>query len=165
MSVAVWRSYRAACIPHLTGCRQCGAAISDRRAYCSRACKIAFECQHFWGTAQAEAIRRACPNGERSRRHPETGHWVIAPPMCAKCGKECASIQTLGWRAARREAEVNHIIPLNGDREHFSCAHHQANLEVLCHACHVEVSKQQRREGLIGRPKLGPLLSHVQEAR
>lgn len=133
-----WLSYRADCVPYEVGCRQCGKPIGFFRAYCSRDCQKVFEANHFWNTASHEALMRARP--ERK---------LHVPPICKRCGKECGWLNTLGY--GRREAEVNHIVPLNGQRSHFSCAHHQENLEVLCHGCHVQVGVEQRRAGLIGR--------------
>ena len=59
--------------------------------------------------------------------------------ICACCG-----------RGHFGEGEVNHIAPVNGDRDFFSCANHQDNLEVLCHRCHVMATREQRRRGIIG---------------
>lgn len=131
----VWKSYRAPCRPHETGCRQCGNDIRPSRAYCSVECSNEFERNHFWGTAAAHAIWRARSDGH-------------GRPTCARCGKTCG---VFNWR--QREAEVNHKVPVNGNRPHFGCCHHQENLEVLCHSCHVAVTKEQRRAGLIGPPK------------
>jgi hypothetical protein len=143
-----WASYRAACIPHATGCRQCGKDIKPHRAYCSRACRQEFNRNHFWQTAAAHALDRSRPGGERSVRNAQ-GQWIIQKPLCRACGKACDWIEDK--RFGRREAEVNHIAPVNGNRPHFGCCHHQANLEVLCHGCHVAVTNEQRRAGLIGR--------------
>lgn len=118
--------YRAPCAA-ASGCRQCGRDIRPRCAYCSEACRKTFEQEHFWNTARHEAVRRA-------------GRARGTPPTCAKCHLPC-------------DPEVNHIVPLNGNRPAFGCCHHQTNLEVLCHACHLIVGAEQRRAGLIGRPK------------
>jgi hypothetical protein len=42
---------------------------------------------------------------------------------------------------------VNHISPCLGAHNDISCAHHQSNLEVLCHTCHLATTKQQRIDG------------------
>jgi hypothetical protein len=47
---------------------------------------------------------------------------------------------------ATENLEVNHIDPLVGRGYSMSCYHHQDNLEVLCHDCHVVVTNAQRRE-------------------
>ena len=149
---AVWQLYRAPCRPFATGCRQCGAEIKPTRATCSAECRQEFERNHFWGTASAEAINRARPFGPalEFKRQP----W-FGPPVCRRCGKFCESFENKGgvYITDRREAEVNHIVPVNGNRTHFGCCHHQENLEVLCHGCHVLVGIEQRRAGLIGKPK------------
>lgn len=150
MSRPCWANYRAPCRPFVTGCRQCGTEIPGRRAYCSVVCQEAFEREHFWGTAAAEAIRRARPFGPavEGQRQP----WV-GSPVCGRCGKACDGVIGRHYLyGCRREAEVNHKVPLNGHRPHFGCCHHQANLEVVCHGCHVEIGVEQRRAGLIGRP-------------
>lgn len=54
-----WANYRAPCKRHVGGCRECGVPLdSGRRAYCSNACTVAFEREHFWGTARLHALRR-----------------------------------------------------------------------------------------------------------
>lgn len=56
---------------------------------------------------------------------------------CVKCG-------------SKKLLECNHIVPVNGKRESWSCTNHQSNLETLCHSCHQTVTAQQRLDGLIG---------------
>lgn len=147
MSVPTWATYRADCIPHKTGCRQCGCPLKSAfRAYCSHRCRRAFEMDHFWGTARNHAIYKADPSYSREAYIAEgsTGSSLWDKKPCAKCG-ELRPGETL---------EVNHIKPLNGNRPMFGCCHHQSNLEPLCHDCHVEETKRQRRAGEIGRPKI-----------
>ncbi len=88
------------------------------------------------------------------------------------CSKTCTFAHTKNHRwtqaraAARRrdkykcvtcgskeQLEVNHIIPLNGRGYKWGCVHHLANLETLCHACHVVVTREQRakRNATAGR--------------
>ncbi len=40
--------------------------------------------------------------------------------------------------------EVNHIIPREGKGYGQGCHNHQENLETLCHACHLQVTADQR---------------------
>ncbi len=54
-----------------------------------------------------------------------------------------------------KKLEVNHVIPRVGKGYGFGCHHHQDNLEVLCHACHVKVTNQQRQARMDKRRK-GP---------
>lgn len=63
-----------------------------------------------------------------------------AQPACVTCG----SMEAL---------EVNHIVPLAGRSRRESCAHHQSNLEVLCHDCHVDVTNEQRAVGWFRRDR------------
>ncbi len=138
-----WASYRAPCRPFATGCRQCGVLIPPRRAYCSDECSEAFGIEHFWSTAQAEALRRAQPYGPaiKGERQP----WIGAP-VCSRCGKACGALVEARPYTIRREAEVHHVVPLNGKRPSFGCMHHQSNLSVYCHRCHVEIGKELRAQ-------------------
>lgn len=142
MSGPVSASYRAPCRPFDSGCRQCGAPIADSRAYCSVECSDVFQRNHFWNTASYAALERARPFGPTQKVH---GHPWRGLPVCSRCFKVCQSFRD------KREAEVNHIKPLNGTRPHFGCCHHQDNLEVVCHDCHVQIGIEQRAAGLIGR--------------
>jgi 5-methylcytosine-specific restriction endonuclease McrA len=54
-----------------------------------------------------------------------------AKGRCRKCGSST-------------KLEVNHVIPRIGKGYGPGCHHHQANLETLCHNCHVKVTNQQR---------------------
>lgn len=137
--VPTWKVYRAPCIAHQSGCRQCGAPIRDSRAYCSRVCRRRFEMDHFWNTARIQAIQKTKP-GYDPEVYIAGGERPKGFPACAKCQKPGG-------------LEVNHIKPLNGCRPHFGCCHHQSNLEALCHGCHVAETKRQRLAGEIGAPK------------
>ena len=54
---------------------------------------------------------------------------------------ECATCHSV-----TNNPEVDHIIPMGGDsRSGADCRHHVANLRVLCHDCHSEVSAVQAR--------------------
>lgn len=142
--------YRASCIPFPTGCRQCGTAIPDRRAYCSAACSDAFQEQHFWNTARPAALRRARPFGPALQPTWRDEVVWFGAPICARCFAPAARRNRVGiWFAA----EVNHIVPVNGLSRTFGCCNHQENLEVLCHDCHVQVGVEQRAASLIGKPR------------
>lgn len=130
--------YRAPCRPP-GGCRQCGRAPQwPKRFYCSDECRDEFDQNHFWGSARHQTLWRrtiydvGSLNPRRRVRYP-------VGTVCARCE---------GLHAA----EVNHIVPVAGLRFHVDCAHHQANLEALCHPCHVEVTNEQRAAGLLRRP-------------
>lgn len=89
---------------------------SRRQVYCSDKCRRWFERNHVWRYARIAARRRA---------------------------KYCCSRQ--GCDMVRADGiEVNHIVPLRGRGYGPSCFHHQTNLETLCHAHHVEVTRFQR---------------------
>lgn len=120
--------WRAPCKPFVTGCRNCGRPPTGRKLfYCSDACRLEFEPDHFWGTARDTVIKKA-----------RVADGALGVAYCVRgCG--------------RFGTEVNHIVPLNGDRPAFGCCHHQANLELLCHADHLVTTAEQRAAGLIGR--------------
>lgn len=125
-----------------TGCRQCGVELPRHLAYCSETCMKEFDANHFWRAARPAAIKASQPFGpalECTWGHYGYRAWR-GSTFCAKCGREHAD-------------EVHHKMPMNGQRDTFSCLHHQENLEVLCHACHVAATREQRRLGLIGRSK------------
>lgn len=83
------------------------------------------------------------------------------------CGRKCSNENTINhrWTNAKRAAkalatwfkcaecndffrvvEVDHIKPCKGDRG-WSCAHHRANLRVLCIPCHKKKTDQDRKNG------------------
>lgn len=143
--------YYADCNEHQPGsCRGCGGGLAPRRQYycASNECRDGFEENHFWGTARLAAIGRATvyrlalSEDYRGRLY----HRPVGT-VCARCEQFCVP-------------EVNHIVPVNGDRRQFSCAHHLDNLEVLCHGCHVEETNRQRRDG-----EIGPRARLVESAR
>ena len=111
------------------------ASVSDHNRaevlYCSGACRAFYYRHHQWIWARRAAKIRA------RRRE---GRRVLPGWLCARCG------------AVTFEPEVNHIVPLNGERPNVSCGHHQSNLEVLCRKpCHLAETARQRAEGLIGK--------------
>ena len=118
------------CVPFDGGCRVCFGPIGGRQiVYCSVKCRRLFYRNHQWMWARRAAKIRA-------RRRVEGR--LLPGWKCARCGE------------VTFEPEVNHIVPLNGDRPNLSCGHHQANLEVLCRKpCHVEATAEQRAAGLI----------------
>lgn len=144
------RLYRAACRSHVGGCRQCGEPTRGRLIYyCSPECRKEFEANHFWSTARSTAILRTTVFDirESSNAYGATWHRRVET-FCARC-----------WLPIHNEPEVNHIVPVNGDRQNFGCQNHQDNLEPLCHSCHLTVTAEQRAAGLIGPPRLQQRLS------
>lgn len=117
--------------------------------YCGAECRDTFESNHFWGTARWQAIDRATifPIEKANRRE---GREVI----CARCEA-----------AIKGVPEVNHIRPLNGDREFFGCQHHVDGLEVLCHEHHVRETRVQRRDGRIGTPEMAAAIRASDEVK
>jgi hypothetical protein len=111
-------------------CQWCDADLTDggrRKTWCSDKCRLMWERNHVWSKARSAARRR--------------GKY-----QCGRCGAH----------KTETGIEVNHIHPVaaHADATHGrqpSCAHHQSNLEVLCHACHVVETSRQRKQGLLNR--------------
>ena len=104
-------------------CQWCDALICEprRRSWCSSRCANFWAKNHVWRYARAAAKRRAKYHCER--------------PGCLSASLDC---------------EVNHIQPRNGDGYDPGCHHHldpsaagEGGLEVLCHAHHAAVTKEQ----------------------
>ena len=114
---------------------------------------------------RTQAVKQACPLSKWSGK---TGlcHWCDTELIgrrrswcSAKCQRlfETNHVWSIARRTVRQRAgyqceqcgsrtslEVNHIDPVIGRGYSLSCLHHLANLEVLCHSCHVQVTNQQR---------------------
>jgi hypothetical protein len=112
----------------------CRVELPPRRtAYCSDRHAREFERNHVWLYARRAARRRA--------------RWA-----CERCGFKPSEIRKdpIVRRAYSRHElrlEVNHIAPLVGSYRSVTCLNHQTNLEVLCHRCHLEVTRGQREGG------------------
>ena len=136
--------YRADCVPHLMGCRQCGAIPDgNKQFYCSNECRTEFEADHFWAQARTAALDRA--SSYRIARYRYAPHYLRDETFCQRC------FEVVGVLWQYDHAEVNHIVPVNGQRENFGCSNHQDNLEALCHSCHVQATGEQRAQGLFAR--------------
>jgi hypothetical protein len=129
----VWRTQVTCVDLGLRLCRvaSCRSELPARRtAYCSDRHAREFERNHIWFAARRVARRRA-------------GY------ACERCGFRPADIRRdpearRRYRRHELRLEVNHVAPLAGAYRLVSCANHQANLEVLCHACHVQVTTAAR---------------------
>jgi hypothetical protein len=104
-------------------CQWCDTTICEprRRSWCGTRCANAWAKNHVWRYARAAAKRRAKYHCERT-----------------------------GCQSPRLDCEVNHIQPRNGDGYDPGCHHHldpdtngEGGLEVLCHAHHAVVTKEQ----------------------
>lgn len=103
------------CITPPHGCQRhgCGKPLTARqRRWCSTECREWHYRNHVWNVARhAALVTRGEGNPNRA--------------TCVQCG-------------SRTQLEVDHIIPRNGTPlSEWSCLHHQENLRVLCHSCHV----------------------------
>ncbi|HEY7270896.1 MAG TPA: hypothetical protein VH951_13810 [Dehalococcoidia bacterium] len=115
----------------LAACRK--PLAGRRKAYCCDRHAREFARNHVWLDARRAARRRA--------------RWA-----CERCGFRPSEIRRdpLRRRLFKRHElrlEVNHIQPLAGRYRGVSCLNHQANLEVLCHACHVLMTDAARMTG------------------
>ena len=68
--------------------------------------------------------------------------WSMARVEALKRAGRACSVD----RTHTGALEVNHIVPRKGGGYQLGCHHHQDNLNVLCHTCHLEVTSQQARE-------------------
>jgi predicted HNH restriction endonuclease len=66
------------------------------------------------------------------------------------CGIKAAVRFDTYW--GRTTLEVNHIVPVVGDRSSYSCNHHQDNLQVVCVDCHRLITNQQHKSGAFKKP-------------
>jgi len=106
-------------------CVWCAGALPGRRLrWCGKPCIDAYQLNHEWSAARLHAVIRAS-------FRPAEG-WTVWT-YCDQCGKRTSA------------PEVNHVDPRRGRGYDPGCWNHQTNLQVLCHACHVAETNQQRR--------------------
>jgi 5-methylcytosine-specific restriction endonuclease McrA len=113
-------------------CAACGTILTDGQLrWCSADCRRFYDRNHYWPNARAAALQR----DEFS---------------CIKCHFTGDDDYVLYTRARLLKGhednwlEVNHIAPRVGQGYGMGCHNHQSNLETLCHACHVKVTRRQR---------------------
>ena len=122
------------------GCDGCGTPLVGRQQrWCANGCDQLYWQNHRWNQARACALSRARVYGWRRRwvgpLNSDGGvrlAWTHLGHRCAHCGTTTTA------------PEVNHISPALGRHGQESCIHHQDNLEVLCHDCHLDVTRAQR---------------------
>lgn len=113
-------------------CSWChGPLQGKQRQWCSKACSAEFVRNHSWSSARNWALK-------------------LSNNACIACGEKGGYRYDTKW--GRSTLEVNHIVPVVGDRSSYSCNHHQANLEVLCFECHRRVTREQHKSGTFKRP-------------
>jgi 5-methylcytosine-specific restriction endonuclease McrA len=108
--------------------------VSPNRLWCSNECVRAILDNHSWTDASRAAIRANASNARG--------------PHCQRCRRRRLAIAIATEAGEDRcdgRLEVNHIVPLYGNRPSWGCVHHQDGLQVLCHGCHVDVTNIQRR--------------------
>lgn len=68
--------------------------------------------------------------------------WSLARSVAARRARgKCQ-------RCGHSGTEVNHIVPVQG-MSRAGCRSHQDNLELLCHGCHLDATKAQRKKGVL----------------
>lgn len=94
-----------------------------------------------WCNKALPAGRRTVYCSDKCRRAFEREHfWPRARATARRRGgRSCIN-------GCDGRIEVNHIEPLVGAGYGPSCSHHQTNLEILCTACHRELTAQQRAQ-------------------
>lgn len=130
---AAWRANVTCVDLAVPLCRlaRCRGVLPPRRtAFSSDRHAREFDRDHVWIQARRAARRRA--------------KWA-----CERCGFKPSEVRKdpEARRAFLRHElrlEVNHIEPLEGAYRSVTCRNHLANLEVLCHRCHVTVTGTQR---------------------
>lgn len=114
-------------------CHWCDNPLSGRRrVWCSEKCSAAFLHEHRYSDARAQCRRRARANCSCSNVSSRAKHQICA--LCGCCEREVGLL------------ECNHRVPRRGDRSIISCLHHSTNLEMLCHKCHLGVTKYQMEQ-------------------
>lgn len=138
-------------------CFLCGGDLpAGMRRWCGARCSEAYWDNHGWGSARFRAIALARVGGPQG---------VVVCDDCGgdaesrRCGSCRESWPCRAWADAQPKAyvpghypvttagaEVNHVEPRVGQGYHEGCHHHQTNLQVLCHTCHVAETTRQVRE-------------------
>lgn len=129
------------------GCDGCGKPLVGRQQrWCSDGCDELYWTNHRWPRARAAALLRPGVrvfkwrwrtrwDWENDRPLERFVEWVFVGWQCSHCF------------ATTRSPEVNHIHPALGAHSQESCAHHQDNLEIICHPCHLVETRRQRASG------------------
>lgn len=112
-------------------CERCATKLKGRQErWCSEACSKWWYENHTWTGAKSVAKKRTLIKRER-------GGWTWY--RCEHC------------EAPTTSPEVNHKTPVLGAHGVNGCHHHNDGLEVLCHECHLKVTRAQRAAGLFKR--------------
>ena len=139
------------------GGKRRGAGTAERTLQVKRACQMSLwdgtEGRCHWCGSELPARRRSWCSSACQRLFEDNHVWSLARRRKRRRAKyRC---ETCG---SREHLEVNHIVPVVGAGYALSCHHHLDNLELLCRACHVQVTNRQReeRKGLPDTADLAP---------
>jgi len=143
-------------------CIVCREPMPPRRMrYCSDKCAHWFTENHDWTTARHAAWRTnskinfivVVSHSSYTLKDDTIKEFDTSREYacCSRCKEPEQTYGSDDYYKSR--LEVDHIIPINGGNRAKTCLNHQENLRVLCHRCHLEATKEQRKAGLIGRKK------------
>jgi 5-methylcytosine-specific restriction endonuclease McrA len=134
-------------------CWRCGKPLPPRaRRWCSMVCVTAWVTNHTWTMARDAALKRdrhTCQTcGAQTGWQCDCGEFFLGVWRYVWQARSKHQNANPGHRMTYVDArlEVNHKTPRAGKGYDKGCHHHLDGLETLCHACHVRVTKQQRRE-------------------
>lgn len=153
-------------------CNRCGKALIGRQTqWCSDECFAELAWDHSWNWARNAARDRdgnrcvRCGSDGRDQR-PKQWQRVESINHARELG--------LDWPVTHRPAgllfiarprlpwlEVNHIKPRVGRGYGFGCHNHLANLETLCHRCHVAETNRQSAQRRGDPPQRPPQLDQL----
>lgn len=144
-------------------CQYCGDILPKyRRRWCDDECSLLVATNHVWTLAKRAVYLRDASkcqmcgchvwNSVDIYKHPERPRqqhisFLGDPEGYRRSHAEyAAAIEQ--WQLSMKPfmAEVNHIVPRNGGGYNSGCHNHLDNLQLLCHRCHVGVTKQQRAD-------------------
>ncbi len=112
--------------------------MGRRTRWCSKKCEQNYRLNHHWNEARHAAIERdkgcvKCGWTDDLPYYTRRGQFVLWPKAALLGHEE-------NW------LEVNHVVPRMGASYKTGCINHLAGLEVLCHRCHVKVTRRQKLE-------------------
>ena len=107
--------------------------------WCSSTCRLFVARNHYWTQARAYALHL-----NHKAANDESSHELLRLAYrCARCKHLFEGTRSV-YRADLHRPEVNHIKPLYGSGYGPGCHHHQSNLQVLDHQCHLAATAEQR---------------------
>ena len=136
-------------------CRWCDATARRASPWCGTGCEDEYRANHWWDLARSHALGRDQHRCVRCGVGPEevTLAKLLLRALIPMGPVDAARLwRSEGWSALRLRCsvEVNHRWPRLGRGYGSGCHHHLADLETLCHPCHVRVTNGQAVERAAG---------------